>query len=81
LAQAEGETAPEGVAIRLRLSQARLGELVGVTRQTAMQLVHDLEARGLVAWRYGRAVVRDLPGLQALGSNQPVTPGTPPAAR
>jgi CRP/FNR family transcriptional regulator, cyclic AMP receptor protein len=81
LAQAEGETAPEGVAIRVRLSQARLGELVGVTRQTAMQLVHDLEARGLVAWRYGRAVVRDLPGLQALGSNQPVTPGTPPAAR
>lgn len=68
LAQTEGQAVPEGVAIRVRLSQARLGELVGVTRQTAMQLVHDLEARGLLAWRYGRAVVRDLPGLQALGS-------------
>jgi CRP/FNR family transcriptional regulator, cyclic AMP receptor protein len=79
LAQTEGQVLPEGVAIRVRLSQARLGELVGVTRQTAMQLVHDLEARGLVAWRYGRAVVRDLPGLQALGSNQLATPGTPPA--
>ena len=79
LAQTEGEAVPEGVAIRVRLSQARLGELVGVTRQTAMQLVHDLEARGLVAWRYGRAVVRDLPGLQELGSNQPLTPATPPS--
>jgi len=79
LAQTEGQAMPEGVAIRVRLSQARLGELVGVSRQTAMQLVHDLEARGLLVWRYGRAVVRDLPGLQALGSNQPVMPGTPPA--
>ena len=78
LAQTEGEAVPQGVAIRVRLSQARLGELVGVTRQTAMQLVHALEARGLVAWRYGRAVVRDLPGLQALGS-KPTTTGTPPS--
>ena len=79
LAQTEGQAVPEGVAIRVRLSQARLGELVGVTRQTAMQLVHDLEARGLVDWRYGRAVVRDLQGLQALGSSPPVTPGAPPS--
>lgn len=79
LALTEGETVPEGVAIRLRLSQARLGELVGVTRQTAMQLVHDLEARGLLSWRYGRAVVRDLPGLQALGSKRLPMPGAPPA--
>ena len=79
LAQTEGEAVPEGVAIRVRLSQARLGELVGVTRQTAMQLVHDLEARGLLAWRYGRAVVLDLRGLQALGSNPPRTLGTPPS--
>ena len=79
LAQTEGQAVPEGVAIRVRLSQARLGELVGVTRQTAMQLVHDLEARGLLTWRYGRAVVRDLQGLHALGSNPTVTPGTPSA--
>ncbi len=79
LAQTEGQAVPEGVAIRVRLSQARLGELVGVTRQTAMQLVHELEARGLLTWRYGRAVVRDLPGLQARGSNQTVTLVTPPA--
>jgi len=78
LAQTEGQAVPEGVAIRVRLSQARLGELVGVTRQTAMQHVHELEARGLLTWRYGRAVVRNLPGLQALGSSQPVTPVTPP---
>jgi len=78
LAQTEGQVMPEGVAIGVRLSQARLGELIGVTRQTAMQLVHYLEARGLVAWRYGRAVIRDLPGLQALGTNQPTTPDTPP---
>lgn len=79
LALNEGQTVPEGVAIRVRLSQARLGELVGVTRQTAMQLVHDLEARGLLVWRYGRAVVRDLPGLQALGSRRLAMQAAPPA--
>jgi CRP-like cAMP-binding protein len=77
LAQTEGRAVSEGVAIRVRLSQARLGELVGVSRQTAMQHVHDLEARGLLDWRYGRAVLRDLPGLQALASNPPATPVAP----
>lgn len=70
LARTEGEAGPEGVAIKVRLSQQRLGELAGITRQTAMQLVHDLEARGLIAWHYGRAVVLDMAGLQALGSKQ-----------
>jgi CRP-like cAMP-binding protein len=74
LAQTEGEAVPEGVAIQVRLSHERLGELAGVTRQTAMQQVHDLKARGLVSWRYGRAVVLDMAGLEALGSKQPPMP-------
>lgn len=65
LVTSHGKVTPQGVAIDLRLSHERVGELLGLTRQSALQLVHAFKAHGLVAWRYGRATVTDLPGLQA----------------
>lgn len=74
LARTEGEPGPRGVVIRLRLTQERLGELASVSRQTAMQHLNDLVASGLVAWRYGRATLLDVPGLQALAAEPPDGP-------
>jgi len=74
LARTEGEPGPHGVVIKLRLTQEQLGELIGVTRQTAMQQVHDLVEHGLIAWRYGRATLLDVAGLQALAATPPGKP-------
>lgn len=76
LARTEGEPAGEGLAIKLRLSQQRVGELIGVTRQTAMQHLHEMQKRGLIGLHYGRVTLLDPAGLQALAASQgAVRPG------
>jgi CRP/FNR family cyclic AMP-dependent transcriptional regulator len=59
-----GERGP--VAIKVRLSQERLAELLGTSRQWATTLVRELSAAGLIEWRYGRATVLDVEALRAL---------------
>lgn len=86
LARTEGEPVGEGLAIKLRLSQQSVGDLIGVTRQTAMLCLHDMRDRGLIAWRYGRATRLDMAGLQALAASQVATrparaPGREPVVR
>jgi CRP-like cAMP-binding protein len=76
LARTEGEPGPRGIVIKPRLTQERLGELIGVTRQTAVQHLGDLVERGLVAWRYGRATLLDVAGLQMLAAEPPANPLT-----
>jgi DNA-binding FadR family transcriptional regulator len=56
------------VVIGLRLPQERLGEMLGVSRQTATGLVRELVDDGLVHWRYGRVTLLDLPRLQAIAA-------------
>jgi CRP-like cAMP-binding protein len=56
------------VAIGLHLPQERLGEMLGVSRQTATGLVRELVDDGLVHWRYGRVTLLDLPRLQAIAA-------------
>jgi CRP/FNR family transcriptional regulator, cyclic AMP receptor protein len=54
--------------LSVRLSLNRLAEMLGVSRQWATQLVHELTAAGLVSWRYSRVTLLDLEGLRALAS-------------
>jgi len=56
------------VAIELRLSQERLAELLGTSRQWATALVRELSKAGLVEWRYGRATVLDVHALRNLAA-------------
>lgn len=56
------------VAIEFRLSQERLAELLGTSRQWATALVSELSKAGLVEWRYGRATVLDVQALRALAA-------------
>lgn len=57
-------TGSGGLVIGLRLPQERLGEMLGVSRQTATALVGDLVRDGLVHWRYGRVTLLDPARLQ-----------------
>jgi len=66
LATQSGEVQDGAIVIRLRITQERLGEMLAVTRQTATALVREFAAGGLIEWRYGRALVKDLEGLRRI---------------
>jgi len=61
------QTGPQ--IIDLRLSQGRLAELLGTSRQWATALVRELSKAGLVEWRYGRATVLDVQALRTLAAS------------
>ena len=71
LAENGGETEGTTIVIRFRMTQERLGEMLGVTRQTATALVRTMAAEGLIEWRYGRAAVLDLPRLRDMAGAEP----------
>ncbi len=64
----------ETVSIGLRLPQERIGEMLGVSRQTAAALVREMVHDGLVQWRYGGVTLLDLPRLRSIA--EPTAHGT-----
>lgn len=66
-----GQDGMEGaVAIDARLSQERLADMLGVSRQWATAVVRELAQAGLVEWRYGRVTVLDLQALRRLAAQR-----------
>lgn len=65
--EAQRRTGP--VVIDLRLPQDRLGDMLGVSRQTATALVREMASDGLLHWRYGRVTLLDLARLRALAAD------------
>jgi CRP-like cAMP-binding protein len=63
----DGEHGPADIG--LRLSQERLAELLGTSRQWATALVRELSNAGIVEWRYGGATVLDIQALRSLASS------------
>jgi CRP-like cAMP-binding protein len=57
----------------LKISQAEIGYLTGLSRQRANQALQSLEAGGLIRVGYGGITVLDLAGLARFGDD---TPGT-----
>ncbi len=72
---AHGSAQSEGgsVALPLQLSQERLAEMLGISRQWATGLVRELCDSGLIGWRYGRVTVFDMDGLRAI-ARQSINP-------
>ncbi len=54
------------IALPLQLSQERLAEMLGISRQWATGLVREMCDSGLIGWRYGRVTVFDIDGLRAI---------------
>ena len=63
----DGDHGPADIG--LRLSQERLAELLGTSRQWATALVRELSNAGIVEWRYGGATVLDIQALRSLASS------------
>lgn len=52
----------------LPLTQAELGDALGISQVHANRVVGELRSRGLVTWRNEQVCILDWPGLQALAS-------------
>lgn len=68
LVQFHGESDTSGTAIRLRLSQARMGDLLGVSRQTVTTYLRELIQSRVLTWRYGRITVCDIEMLRRIAA-------------
>lgn len=62
--------APGGM-FNLPLTQAELGDALGVSQVHANRVVGELRSRGLVTWRDETVRILDWPGLQALAEFDP----------
>jgi CRP/FNR family transcriptional regulator len=65
LAEEHGEDTPDGIRIRLRLSQADLAAHVAASRENVNRALASLVARGVVSHRDGHVRVHDLAALEA----------------
>jgi CRP/FNR family cyclic AMP-dependent transcriptional regulator len=68
LAQEHARDDAGAVVIGLRIPQARLAELLGISRQWTTELVREMTRARLIEWRYGRVTIIDLDGLRAIAS-------------
>lgn len=69
LSESHGEAGPTGTVLRLRLTQARMGELIGVSRQTVTTHLRELIGSGLVKWRYGNVTLCNIPALKKIAAS------------
>jgi len=61
----------DGQAFQLPLTQAELGETLGISLVHANRVVGELRTRGLVRWRGEHVTIVDWAGLSALGEFDP----------
>ncbi|GGL27930.1 Crp/Fnr family transcriptional regulator [Planomonospora parontospora] len=65
LADRYGERCGNGMRIGVPITQAELGELIGIRERTVQKAMHDLCLRGLVLRGHRRVVLTDLDALTA----------------
>lgn len=60
-----GRKVPEGISLEMRISQADLGDWMGVSRQRANFAVQQLRDANLISLRYSAITITDPKGLSA----------------
>ena len=58
-----GEQTPDGTRLRLLLTHAEIGEIIGTSRETVTRLLGQLRKEGVIAVRRSTIVVRDRDAL------------------
>jgi CRP/FNR family transcriptional regulator, cyclic AMP receptor protein len=66
LAEENGDVAPPGRPVGVKISQRALGELVGGSRESVNKHLQDWKRSGIIAIEKGSIVVRDLEALAEL---------------
>lgn len=65
LSQSYGVRDARGTLLRIKLSQAALGGLLGVSREVVNQAISDLRRRGVIDVSEGRVIIRNWEALAA----------------
>ena len=71
LAEKYGESTPEGLALKIRLSHQEMASVIGSTRETVTVVLGHLQAENMLTIARRRIVLNDLEGL-AKEVNEPV---------
>ncbi|CAN7776223.1 Crp/Fnr family transcriptional regulator [Cupriavidus necator] len=60
-----GVNCPDGVLLKMKISQADLADWLGVSRQRVNSVVQRLRDEGLIRFGYSTITILDVPGLEA----------------
>lgn len=66
LAHGGAQDGDGAVELPMQLSQERLAEMLGISRQWATGLVREMSDASIITWRYGRVTILDIDGLRAI---------------
>ncbi len=66
LSDKTGEKTAEGVAINIKLTKQDIAEMVGTTVETSIRTMSKLSKAGLITYRGGKIIIRDLNRLRSL---------------
>jgi len=61
-----GVVTPDGIRIGLKLTNSELGEMIGATRESVNRMLSDMKAAGIVAYKQGYIIIRNLGELKAI---------------
>lgn len=61
-----GVATADGIRIGLKLTNSELGEMIGATRESVNRMLSDMKAAGIVAYKQGYIIVRNLGELKAI---------------
>jgi len=75
-----GVPAPEGLALRVQLSQKEVAHLIGSTRETTSSALNQLRRDGLILIQRRRLIIRDMERLERT-ANRHVPAPVPPRSR
>ncbi len=59
-----GDGGADEIVVRHDLTQAELGGLTGLSRETVSKVLADFATRGIIHWSTGQIVIRDAPALR-----------------
>jgi CRP-like cAMP-binding protein len=61
-----GDGGTHEIVVRHDLTQAELGSLTGLSRETASKVLSDFANRGIIHWSSGQIVIKDAPALRKI---------------
>ncbi len=66
LADKAGEKTPEGLLINMKLTKQDLADMVGTTVETSIRTMSKFSKTGIVSYKTGKIVIRDIETLRSL---------------